>query len=361
MSNKKLFGLGIAAVVMIVLAVIQANIANRESNIGAVTSTYLIQGLDPARIARIEIVSGESTMTLIRKGKGFLVTNKDNYPAKVEQINDLLTGVMDIKVRDRITDNPENFADLGVTEEKARNIIKFFDNENKVITGVVIGNQAESGESYVRQVSGENVYLGENVPGIRSEALDYIEQQLIILNKEDVVLAEVFSPDGNYTLKSEPNSMEVELVGTIPAGKKLKSDAKQVFTALANLRFTDVINFSKAAKDLAFDYSYICHFKDSTVCTLNIAKSDGKTYVKCSAKFTDTEKIEKARKIESEEELKRKEAKLLARQAAERFDKTHAGWVYVIADYNAKNLTKSLDDLLEDEEKSEPLEDVDSL
>ena len=145
------------------------------------------------------------------------------------------------------------------------------------------------------------------------------------------------------------------------AGKKLKSDVKQVFTAMANLRFTDVMNVSKAAKDLAFDYSYICHFKDSTVCTLNIAKSDGKTYVKCSAKFTDTEKIEKARKVESEEELKRKEAKLLARQAAERFDKTHAGWVYEIADNNAKNLTKSLNDLLEDEEKPELLEDANSL
>jgi hypothetical protein len=54
---------------------------------------------------------------------------------------------------------------------------------------------------------------------------------------------------------------------------------------------------------------------------------------------------------ESEEELKVKEAKLLADDNAKEFTAKHQGWVYEIAEYKAKNLTKALSDLLEDIEK----------
>jgi hypothetical protein len=76
------------------------------------------------------------------------------------------------------------------------------------------------------------------------------------------------------------------------------------------------------------------------------------------AEFTDKTPVEKASidqggEVESEEELKKKEAKLLARDNAAEFTAKHNGWLYEIAEWKAKNLTKKLEDLLEDEEKSE--------
>jgi hypothetical protein len=102
----------------------------------------------------------------------------------------------------------------------------------------------------------------------------------------------------------------------------------------------------------------MCRLKDSTVYALRIAQKEDKTYVSCVAEFTDKTPVEKASvnqggEVESEEELKKKEAKLLARDNATKFTAKHQGSVYEIADWKAKNLMKELADLIEDEEKTE--------
>ena len=161
------------------------------------------------------------------------------------------------------------------------------------------------------------------------------------------------SPSGQYTLQQKEGSSQIVL-DNLPAGKILKSsDAESVYTALTSLRFDDV---KKKPSDLTFDKQYLCRLKDSTVYVLSLAQKDDKTYARCSADFTDSTPVEKAPlnqggEVESEEELKKKEAKLLARDEAKNFTDKHQGWVYEIPDWKAKNLTKALSDLIEDEEK----------
>jgi hypothetical protein len=110
---------------------------------------------------------------------------------------------------------------------------------------------------------------------------------------------------------------------------------------------------------LKFEKQYVCRLKDSTVYTLDVAQKDDKTYAACKAEYTDTTQVTKGSDVESEEELKAKEAKLLARDKAQKFTADHQAWVYEIADWKAKNLTKELSDLIEDEEK--PEEDADAV
>jgi hypothetical protein len=54
----------------------------------------------------------------------------------------------------------------------------------------------------------------------------------------------------------------------------------------------------------------------------------------------------KAYKVESQEELKRKEAKLLSRDIVDKFNKDHTGWVYVVTPWRAEVLTKKRSDLI---------------
>ena len=136
----------------------------------------------------------------------------------------------------------------------------------------------------------------------------------------------------------------------MPAGKKLKTnEAKSVWRALTDLRFDEV---TRNVGGLAFNDHYICRLNDSVVYTLNIAKKDDKTYITCTAEFTG-ERPKKERKVESEEELKKKEAKLLAYDRAQAFALKHKGWIYEIPSWKARSLTKKLSDLLEDEKKAE--------
>jgi hypothetical protein len=195
--------------------------------------------------------------------------------------------------------------------------------------------------------------VAQEVPWIRSGAMDYIDQKLVVTERENIESATVTSPNGQYKLKAKEDGDGVVLEN-MPAGKKLKdSDAKSVLQALWDTRFTDVKRKSADSSDLTFDRKYVGRLKDSTVYTFTIAKKDDKTYVTCQAEFTEGRPTTIG-KTESEEQLKEKEAKLLADDNAKQFTAKHEDWIYEIAEWKAKNLTKELADLLEDvEEKKE--------
>jgi len=368
MSNKKLTILGIVAVVMVLWAVLQSRISNRP---GAEPDrpVFLIQGFDPSGVDSIVVGTGEDAFTLKRQKSGFVVVDKDNYPAKTSEINSLITKCLEIQTSEFVTDNPANHEDLEVTEEKARSVVKFMkaDPNSPLLTGVVVGKTKELGQgTYVRLLSSNTassnkVYVTSNAPWFGGGEMNYIDQELIAAKREDIKSVTVSSLNGQYTLTTKEGSQDI-ILDNIPAGKKLKSsEAQSVFTVLTSLRFDDV---KKISPDMAFEKQYMCRLKDSTVYALRIAQKDDKTYVSCAAEFTDKTPVEKASvnqggEVESEEELKKKEAKLLARDNATKFTAKHHGWVYEIADWKAKNLTKELADLIEDEEKPEEATDSD--
>jgi hypothetical protein len=348
MSDKKLTVLGIVAVFMVIWAVIQSRVSNRRK-VEPEGPSYLIQGVDTTLIDSIVVGTGEDAVTLKRRQGGFVVANKDNYPAKASQINDLITKSLEIQTSQTVTDNPANHEDLGVTEEKAKTVVKFFNADSSLLTGVIAGNTKELGQgTYVRLASSDTVYVAPSIPWLGGTAMSYIEQELISVKREDIESVTVSSANGEYTLKTTDDDKGVVLEN-VPPGKKFKSDeGDRVFTALTSLRCDDV---KKRSNDLNFDRQYICRLKDSTVYTLKIAQKDDKTYVICEADFADKTPVMVGSKAESEEELKKKEAKLLARDNAKNFTSKHQGWVYEIAEWKAKNLIKELSDLVKDEEK----------
>jgi hypothetical protein len=364
MSDKKVTILGIAAVVAVLWAVIQARVSNRPRS-EADRPVYLIQGLDPADIDTIVMGKAEDAVTLKRDKNGFVIASKDNYPAKTSEVNSLVSKCLEIKTSEFITDNPANHEDLEVTEEKARNVIKLMTPEpnSTVLAGVVVGKTEELGQgTYVRLLTSDpalsnRVYVTPNVPWFGTGATSYIEQTLISAKREDIESVTVNSPNGSYVLKTKEGSQDAVLEN-VPAGKTFKSsDGQSVFTALTSLRFDDV---KKKSADLKFDKQYICKLKDSTVYTLDIAQKDDKTYVACKAEFTDTTPVVKGSDVETPEELKAKETKLLARDNAAKFTADHQAWVFEIADWTAKNLTKEMADLIEDQKKAteeQPAED----
>jgi hypothetical protein len=347
MSNKKLVLLGVIAVGMLFWAIVQSHISNRPGS-ASISPSYLIQGLDPADIDSIVLRTGDDEVTLKRQSTGFVVVNKDNYPAKASQINDLISKCLEIETSQFVTDNPDNYDDLEVTEEKARTIVKFIKPDSSLLTGVIIGKTKELGRgTYVRLASSNAVYEASTVPWFPSGAMSFIEQKLISVKREDIESVTVSSQSGKYVLRAKEDSQDV-MLEDIPAGKKLKStDGSGVFTALTNLSFNDV---KRNSGNLSFDKKYVCRLKDSTEYTVEIATEDEEVYITCSAEFTE-ERPSTIRKDESEEELKAKEAKLLADDKAKEFTATHKGWIYEIPDYKAKNLTKELSDLIEDREE----------
>jgi hypothetical protein len=347
MSNKKLAVLGIIAAFMVLWAVVQNRISNRPT-VASKGKSYLVQGLEPADVNEIVLLSGAKKVTLIKLEDGsFVVAEKDNYPAEISKINEMLKSCMEIKTSQYVTDNPSNFDNLEVTEQKAAAVVKFQRSESSVLTGIIVGKARPTGEgSYVRLVTDNKVYIADSVPSISSDALNYIDQQLFSVKRANLESVTVIDPNGQYTLKAGATDANSAILEEVPAGRKaIGSVCDTVFTALTNLKFEDV---AKSFGTLTFDRQYICNLKDTTIYTLKIAKKNNKTYITCTAVFGDTTKVMASSAPEPEEETKKKEAKLLAWEAANKFQLNHKGWIYEIPGYLADRLTKNISDLTED-------------
>lgn len=354
MTDKKLVLLGIIAVVMVILAVITSSVPDNKTAQVA-EPAYLVQGIDPDGIGSIEVKSGDSTVTLKRKSGQFVVDQKAGYPALPSKINDLLSNVLDVQTEELFTDNASNHADLGVTEDAAAYVVKFFKPDGSELTGIIVGKEKGSGQgTFVRRTSDDNVYLTLDRLYIATDPVSYLDQDLLSVETDQIKWVKASDKkSGDYTLTKDGDNIVLK---DLPEDKTLKeADAKKVFNALGSLRFEDVLK--EGQKSLAFDKKYICMMDDSTQYTLAVAAEDDAAYVKILSEYTDTAKITVQRGgNESEEELKVKEEKLLARDNAAKFTQTHAGWVYELTSSVGDNFKKTSADLLEDkpEEKPEP-------
>ncbi len=349
MSNRSLSLLGLVAAAVVALAVIVAGIADKPY-IKKDQIAYLVQGLDPDQVARITIGKPGHEIILNRRGARFVVANLDNYLALTGEINKLINTCLDIQTSSLYTDNPENYKDLGVTEDKANTLVKFYKADSSLLTGVIIGKQKTQGQgiAYLRRVNDNKVYVAAaQIPAINKQAINYVESGLINVKREDINSVSVSSPNDTYVLRPGFDDKTV-VIDNPPAGKPLNNIiADKVFTALAEMSFEDV-NAESLKRGLVFNREYVCRLKDSTVYTIWLAKEGDNWFAKCDAEFADKTPVTKTQgEVESDEQLKIKEAKLLARDAAEEFSDTHKAWVYQIPVYRADSLTKSLDELFE--------------
>ncbi len=342
---------------MVTWATVQAHISNRTRNT-LETSAYLLQGLDPSQIDTINLGTGDKEVALKRSGNRFVVVSKDNYPAESGEINSLIASCMDIKVEELFTDNPSNHKDLGVTGEEAGNVIKFLKPDSELLVGVIVGKSKDQGRStFVRVIPGNKVYVTLKRPRIKDQVMNYVNRDIVTIDSKDIGSVTVSSSNETYKLKSGDDGEGV-LLENLPSGKKLKAnESKNVFTALKNLRCEDVMKNPAADSGLAFNRKYVCNLKDSTLYTIKIAQKDDKTYITCRTEFTDKTPVTKEQGVvESEDELKKKEAKLLAQEKAQKMSARHKNWIYEIAENDAKNLTKQLSELFE-EGKAEEVEE----
>lgn len=359
MSDRKLAVLGMLAVLMTGWAIFQNRLSQRSYR-ADYTISPLIEGLAVEGISEIRIASGDGTGTvdLIKKNGTFVVSELDDYPADVSRINDLITQSLEILALEKVTSDPANHADLEVTLETADNVVEFLDENGRQIVGYAVSSANEKG-AFARLLNSDDVYAVQSPPEIDVTPMSYVKADLLGLNQDDIQSVAVQGDDDMYILSCPETGGQITLEN-LAAGKQLKGTLYQsVFRALTSLQFEDVKGES-GVSDLSYDTLYTCKLRDKTVYKMVLAKDQGVTYAKLSADYLDRSPVQKENRVESDEELKEKEAKLMAIDAVNTFNQKHAGWIYVIPSYKAETLTKPLSELIEDIPEPEESEVPDS-
>jgi hypothetical protein len=361
MQKKNLAILAVLAGCLLVITIVLYSRAPKPTT-GFRPGTLLIQGMAPEKIASILIRKGDNTVTLVRRDEGFQVKEKGYYPAQLKKINDLVIKCMDIRCAAKVTEDAEAYAKLGVAEPgKAGEdgadpvSVTFLDAQGKSLIGFVKGDYMESGSGvYVRLTDGKTVYGTEDYLTIPTAPTDFIDSQLIQLDKKDIQRVSVRIGEDAYAIaRKDKDTVELE---NIPEGRKAKgTDYESVFSALTSLSFNDVLPASE--KKLEWDGTYRCALENKVTYTVQTVKDGEKYYARVSAVGPPVESVT-ITKDESDEELKKKEALLTAADTARSFAKKHSGWIYELSSWNAGKLRKPLGDLVEDIEKAEEPKEV---
>ncbi len=369
MDDKKLFKIGLAAAIMVVLACLVSMPAKEQADV--VAGTPLVQGLDTKSITAIEVSGVGKTARLVKNESGFVVESKNNYPAVYAEVNKLLVNCLDIKISEFVTANPDNYIDLQVADSNADRSIKFFGQDGKLITGVIIGKRdQQSGRTYVRTISADEkavsrVYLADRVAWIYTNPVSYVEKGLLKCEKADITSVSVTTSEGAYTLlaKTDESGTVSPVLDNIPEGKEVKeADLKQVFEAATDISFDDLQLASETDSTLKFDTRYVVTTSDKTVLTLEVAKGNiegaEKYFIKCSSRYDNKEFMDKVASGnftvgKDKESMEAADSQLQVYQAVQDFNARHKGWVYIMESYKGAKLSKNLSDLVQDIAKPE--------
>ncbi len=344
LSNKGLVIL-LAATVVMVLIVFALYSGNRAARQEFEPGSLLIQGVAPEKIQTISIVHGKETVTLKRQDKGFVLAERDDYPASMSRINELLLACLEIRCRSKVTEAKENYKDLGVEEGADDAVVAAFkDSAGRMLFGLVRGKNAEGGGAYVRLLGQSAVYASESSPAIETTPTAYLDKKIVDVKAGDIRRVEVRTGKDQYALTRDEKG--VVALEKLPEGKRAKASVcDTVATALTDLEFSDV---SPAGKlPLEWDTTYTCQLASNLVYTVQLAKKGDQYYAKFSASAPEVESVQITR-TETEQELKKKDALLQAVEKAREFTPRQAPWVYELPSWTAEKMRHPLNDLIEE-------------
>ena len=221
----------------------------------------LFESFPATDAAKIVIAGADATVTVQRKGDGWVVVERDEFPARLLMVNEFLRSLTDLKVTQGVEAGP-SFAPRFGMDEAAKNsdgrgiTATFQDAAGKEIAKVSLGKHIESGGDtgmmggsagagrYVRNHADESgIYaVSEMFPSITPEFALWLDNAFINPEKISTIsVTEKGSDTIAWKVIRDNESAEFKLEHPAP-GEVLESSAASAFTSLLSYaRFDDLI------------------------------------------------------------------------------------------------------------------------
>ena len=329
-NNMKILA-GVAVALITLLIVLQ------YGKTGAVTGNEL---LFPALREKVNDVTavvitraGEEKPTVIRKTPdNWVVESRDNYPADIGKLRELLLQLADAKTIEQKTSNPDLYGQLGVSDpaldgsKGARLQIS----GNEVDYDIVIGNVAQPGTRLVRKFADSQSWLVDKDPALPDSAAGWMVKDIVDLQSTDIQAVTITHPDGEEIRVSREAAEVTDFdVVDIPDGRELSyaTVANGIAGALATLTFDDVRKgnaFEEKIATATFET-----FAGARVVVL-VGKENDESWISLIASSDDD-----------------------AEGSAQSINARVEGWQYKIADYKVNQLMRRWDDILKAEGEPE--------
>ena len=263
------------SIVTLVLFVLSLGVYYNENRRGTdlLSGSDYIKGLDIEQVQKIVLgPKGEEDIVLTRQGGGFVVESYKSYPARAEELNDLVYKIASIEVREKVASGVEGdaLAQYELDEASDPYSVELFDGEGEKTVAFKVGGTRNNRGNYLLREGSGDVYLSQENLRLGSSYKDFIDTVLVDVAEADI---ERVGLDSGSRIELARNA-EGKLAVVSPRNRRTDdAKAEEYARGLRLLRFDDAFGpTAPVLEGLNFNRSLRIRMKNRLVYEVALAR-----------------------------------------------------------------------------------------
>ncbi|MDW3094454.1 MAG: DUF4340 domain-containing protein [Gammaproteobacteria bacterium] len=314
--------------------------AKNSINTSESINSEIIPALQPALndIAELQVIGAGSQVlsTLLRSDSGWLVKERNQYPADISKIRSALLSLAEAKIVEQKTSNPELYNKLGVESieqsdaQGIKAVVRYGAQTSELIVGKP-GPQINKSR-YVRIAGKETSWLIDRKIDLKHQPDYWLRKDILSIEPSEVAAVTILLGDNSkLDIKSTQEEEKFEVTNlTDPNSQVIEAELHQVTNALSSFQLLDV---AKSAD-----------FEDAKP-TMNV-KYQLKTGVDINIAAYELEKDHYAALNIRLSSHINEEQKSKAEEYIDKLTQLTSGWVYKIPNVTYESMNKREADVL---------------
>jgi len=331
-----------AVVVALVLAVLTLNKNDRDDS--ASPGLPLLQEFagQANEVQRINVVAADNEATTIkRESDHWVVASRDDYPADISKLRQIIVALADAKILEEKTSNPDLYDKLEIDDpqEGGSGTRITIDGDGFSHT-VIVGKQVQGEHRYVRVMGAEPGYLIDQNPNVPKNSNGWLRPDIVDITAKRVRKVAIKHENGETIIieKSSEDLTDFNVLD-IPQDRELKyaTVGNGVAGALGNLVLDDV----RVATAAAPESSAVIQTWNGLQITVLINTDDESSWLSFSAAAS----VDQAAAPADSSTTSQEDAATVEEEVTT-LNKRLGGWQFKIPDYKKDLLTKHWEDIL---------------
>lgn len=199
-----------------------------------------------ADIKRILINTNDGVVELVYRDGQFLVKSKENYPADVKAVRQLLYGVAELEILEVKTSNELLLGEIGLANDEASVRVRFNDGRDNSIADILFG-KSQAGLSkqgrdwFIRQYKSPQAWLVNGDINLFKQPIQWVDKNILALESGSLKQIELYpeTSDAVKITKTEQSSMFT--IANLKETEKVEPQkVEQLVDSFRDLRFDDV-------------------------------------------------------------------------------------------------------------------------
>ncbi len=278
------------ALVAVVAAFLLAQKADKPSTKGFTTAT-LLEGLEVEKIASVKLSRGDKQTTLMLIDGVWGVVEEKGYEADPAKLNRFVFGLVQLQVVDRLSDDPEKYAMMGVGEPPFGGMVELADSTGKVVATLTMGNPrpgragpggqvTPSKGQFVLKGGEPAVFVASTLTNIEADPGNWIRRDLLNVPSGELVKVAIEHRDPAQSFTASRNYEGVFVMD----GNVLEiAQTRHFSSALNGVVMTRVLTLEEVANlNARFHTVYRAETKAGTLYEVSSSTVGDKHYITCS-------------------------------------------------------------------------------